>query len=401
MFLNYCAYAIQLSSVGVAVLQVQRSFGVSMIAASALAVYKGLGILFGALVAGAFVKRIGYRRAMLIALGASALVLALLPALASFVAVKVAFLVTGMSYGLMKVALYSTVGLIAPTRQEHASLLTYVEACYKIGGLLTFVVFAAFTDNARPESTSWINAYLVLALLMAAAFALLLTTKLDESRVREEAGQPVLLSFLDMLRLAVTPMVITLGFLVISCVVTEQGIMNWLPSINTTVLHLAPSMGIQLAGINAAWLIAGRLCTGFVLHRVSWYPVLMTCVLGTAAVLLIALFCQGEPPVATITRWSDAPLTAWLLPVTGFFIGPIFPVIHSAALMSLPVARHSTLASLSVVFSSSAGAIGTALLGVVFQYYGGVAALYTLLIPLAVMLAGFHVLRRVTRAAPA
>jgi fucose permease len=83
-----------------------------------------------------------------------------------------------------------------------------------------------------------------------------------------------------------------------------------------------------------------------------------------------------------------------LLPVTGFFIGPIFPVIHSAALMSLPVARHSTLASLSVVFSSSAAAIGTALLGVVFQYYGGTAALYTLLVPIGVMLGGFHLLRR-------
>jgi fucose permease len=160
-------------------------------------------------------------------------------------------------------------------------------------------------------------------------------------------------------------------------------------------------MGIQLAGINAAWLIAGRLCTGFVLRRVGWYPVLVACVLGTAAILVIALWCNGEPAVATVTRWREAPLTAWLLPVTGFFIGPIFPVIHSAALMSLPVARHSTLASLSVVFSSSAGAIGTALLGVVFQAYGGVAALATLLIPLAVMLAGFYAMRRHTQVATA
>ncbi len=401
MFLNYCAYALQLSSVGIAVLQVQRCFGVSVVAASALAVYKGAGILVGALGAGAFVKRIGYRRAMLIALAASATVLAVLPAVVSFAAVKVAFLVTGMSYGLMKVALYSTVGLIAPTRKEHASLLTHVEACYKIGGLLTFVVFAAFTDNARPESTSWVNAYLVLAVLMAAAFALLFTTKLDESGVREDTAKPILLPFVEMLRLAVTPMVITLGFLVISCVVTEQGFMNWLPSFYTAVTHLAPTLGIQLAGLNAGWLIAGRLCTGFVLRRVGWYPVLVGCVLGTAAILILSLMLKSEPSDATIADWREAPLTAWLLPTTGFFIGPIFPIIHSAALMSLPVARHSTLASLSVVFSSSAGAIGTALLGVVFQSYGGVAALYTLLVPLAVLLAGFQVMRRVTQAAPA
>jgi fucose permease len=257
-------------------------------------------------------------------------------------------------------------------------------------------VFAAFIDNSRPESTSWANAYLVLALLMAVAFALLFTTKLDESQVRADVSQPTFLPFLEMLRLAVTPMVITLGFLVISCVVVEQGLMNWLPSFNTAVMHFSPKLGIQLAGVNAVWLIAGRLCTGFVLRRVSWYPVLVICVASTAVILIVALLLKSEPSVATVNRWSDAPLTAWLLPVTGFFIGPIFPVIHSAALMSLPVARHSTLASLSVVFSSSAAAIGTALLGVVFQYYGGVAALYTLLIPMAVMLGGFHVMRKVT-----
>ena len=396
LFLNYCAYALQLSSVGIAVLQVQRSFGVSLVAASALAIYKGVGILIGALAAGAFVKRIGYRRAMLIALGASAAVLAVLPALVSFTAVKLAFLVTGMSYGLMKVALYATVGLIAPTRPEHASLLTHVEACYKIGGLLTFVVFAWFTDNAHPESTSWVNAYLVLAALMAAAFVLLLTTQLDERSLRDEAQAPVWRPLLDMARLAVTPMVITLGFLVVSCVVTEQGIMNWLPSFYAAVMHLAPTLGIELAGLNAGWLIAGRLCTGFVLRRVGWFPVLVGCVLGTTAILVISLLLGSGPAGVKITDWRQAPLAAWLLPATGFFIGPIFPVIHSAALTSLPVARHPTLASLSVVFSSSAGAIGTALLGVVFQAYGGIAALYSLLVPLAVMLAGFHVMRRVT-----
>src|SRR5688572_19592212 len=87
MFLNYCAYAIQLNSVGIAVLQTQRSFGVTVVQASALAFYKGLGILIGALVAGSFLKRIGYKRAMLIALGASAAVLVVVPLFVSFAAV--------------------------------------------------------------------------------------------------------------------------------------------------------------------------------------------------------------------------------------------------------------------------------------------------------------------------
>src|SRR5687768_8749462 len=95
MFLNYCVYAIQLNSVGISVLQVQRSFGISVLEASSLAFYKGLGILLGALIAGSFLQRIGYKRAMLIALGASAVVLAVVPLFISFTAIKVVFLITG------------------------------------------------------------------------------------------------------------------------------------------------------------------------------------------------------------------------------------------------------------------------------------------------------------------
>lgn len=401
MFLNYCAYAIQLNSVGVAVLQTQRSFGVSVVEASTLALYKGLGILGGALIAGSFLKRIGYKRAMLIALGASAAVLVAVPLFISFTAVKLVFLVTGLSYGLMKVALYSTIGLISPGKKEHASLLSFVESFYKIGSLLTFVVFAAFTNNEDPHSTSWSYAYSLLAVLMVAAFGLLYPTPLDESSVREDPSQPLYLPILEMLRLAVTPVAITLGFLVFACIVTEHGFINWLPTFNNKVMGLMPSLGIQLAGLYAVCAIVGRVGVGFVLRRVTWFPVLLACIVGATVVLIIGLLAARSVPVTAITDWREAPLAVFLLPLTGLFVGPIWPVMHSAALTSLPVNRHNTLASLSVVFSSTSGAIGTPLLGIVFQHYGGVAALAALLGPLAILAAGTFALRRVKQTADA
>lgn len=398
MFLNYCAYAIQLNSVGIAVLQVQRSFGVSVVEASTLALYKGGGILAGALIAGTFLKRIGYKRAMLAALAASALALVAVPLFVSFTTVKLVFLVTGVSYGLMKVALYSTIGLLAPDKRAHASLLSFVESFYKIGSLLTFVVFAAFTDNTDPHSTSWSFAYSLLAALMAVAFALLLPTPLDESSVREEPGRPLYLPLLEMLRLAAMPVAITLGFLVFACIVTEHGFINWLPTFNAKVMGLVPSLGIQLAGLYAVFAIIGRVSVGFVLRRFAWVPVLAGCVVGATIVLILGLAAAGA---ATITidasDWRHVPAAVWLLPLTGLFVGPVWPLIHSAALTSLPVSRHNTLASLSVVFSSTSGAIGTPLLGLVFARFGGIAALGALLVPLALMAAGGVALRRITR----
>ena len=73
-------------------------------------------------------------------------------------------------------------------------------------------------------------------------------------------------------------------------------------------------------------------------------------------------------------------------------------MMHSAALTSLPVARHSTLASISVLCSSIAGAFGTPLIGLIFQKYGGVVALSSLLVPITVLLVGIVVMRRITQA---
>lgn len=401
MFLNYCAYAIQLNSVGIAVLQAQRSFGASLIEASTLAFYKGFGILGGALIAGSFLKRIGYKRAMLIALGASAAVLVAVPLFVSFTAVKIVFMVTGLSYGLMKVALYSTIGLVAPGKKEHASLLSFVESFYKIGSLLTFVVFAAFTNNEDPRSTSWSYAYSLLAVFMLVAFGLLYSTSLDESSVKEDPNKPLYLPVLEMARLAVTPVAITLGFLVFACIVAEHGFINWLPTFNNKVMGLVPSLGIQLAGLYAVCAIIGRVSVGFVLRRVTWFPVLVACIAGAAVALIIGLLAARAVPLAAIADWREAPLAVFLLPLTGLFVGPIWPVMHSAALTSLPVNRHNTLASLSVVFSSTSGAIGTPLLGLVFHHYGGVAALAALLVPLAIMTAGAFALRRIKQTAVA
>lgn len=395
MFLNYCAYAIQLNSVGIAVLQVQRSFGVSLVEASTLAFYKGLGILSGALIAGSFLKRIGYRRAMLIALAASTLVLVAVPVFVSFTAVKAVFLVTGLSYGLMKVALYSTIGLISPGKKEHASLLSFVESFYKIGSLLTFIVFAAFTNNEDPHSTSWSYAYTLLAGLMAVAFGLLWSTPLDESSVREDPARPLYLPILEMLRLAVTPVAVTLAFLVFACIVTEHGFINWLPTVNTKVMGLVPTLGIQLAGLYAIFAIIGRVGVGFVLKRVAWFPVLVACIAGAAGVLGLGLLAARGVALSGVADWREVPLAVWLLPLTGLFVGPIWPVMHSAALTTLPAARHNTLASLSVVFSSTSGAVGTPLLGVVFHHYGGLAALAALFVPLAILVGGTLALRRI------
>lgn len=395
MYVNYCAYAIQLNSVGIAVLQSQRSFGVSLVAASTLAMFKGAGILCGALLAGAFLGKLGHKRAMQIALAGSALALVVVPLQKSFSAVQFVFLATGLCYGLMKVALYATVGLVAPDRRQHASVLSFVEASYKIGSFMAFFLFAAFTNDADPKSTSWTLGYAVLAGVMAFAFILLLRARIDESRAHGRETRSPFEGLREMAQLAVTPIALTLACLVFAAISVEHAFINLLPTFNSRVVGLAPSLSMQIAAIYASCAIVGRLGVGFLLRRVSWLPVTTACLIGATVLLIVGLAFTQSPVEPGAASWRDVPPGALLLPLTGLFIGPLWPMIHSAALTLLPVERHGTLASLSVVFSSTSGAIATPLLGMVFAWYGGVVAFACLLVPIVMLALGAVGLRRI------
>lgn len=386
--LNFCVYAIQLSSVGIAVLQVQRTFGLSPVEAGSLALFKGVGIFAGGLLGGTFAKRVGYRRTMLGALAVSILAMAVVPLLANFTAIRGVFLVAGVCYGLLKVSQYATIGLIAADRAQHAAILSQTEACYKLGSLLTFVVFTAFISDTDTVSHAWLHAYWVLSGLMAVALALLAGVRLDESAAQEPAQPGGWEPLRAMGRLLCTGLAATLALLVVAYITTENGFINWLPTFNAKVLGFAPSSAIHWAGVFAISSFVGRLGVGFVVRRLGWYLTLMLCA-GASAVLVLAGLA--------VARLGAAPVAAALLGLTGVFVGPIFPVMHSVVLTSLPVARHNTLAGLSIVFSSTAGAVGTPLLGLVFQHYGGATAVLALLVPLAVLLGGLTLLRRLTQ----
>jgi hypothetical protein len=59
-----------------------------------------------------------------------------MPQLPSFAMSKMLFLSVGIGFALVKVSVYSTVGLITNNRQEHASFLNTIEGFF-MGGVLS------------------------------------------------------------------------------------------------------------------------------------------------------------------------------------------------------------------------------------------------------------------------
>src|SRR5688500_16425665 len=98
LFLNYFVFAILLNSVGTVILQVQSNYGVSESSASVLEAFKDLSIAAVSFLVAAYITRIGYKNAMLIALGLVTVACMTMPSLGSFAMTKVLFAVTGTSF---------------------------------------------------------------------------------------------------------------------------------------------------------------------------------------------------------------------------------------------------------------------------------------------------------------
>ncbi len=179
-------------------------------------------------------------------------------------------------------------------------------------------------------------------------------------------------------------------------VLIEQGIGTWLPTFNNQIIGLAPKLSVQMAVILAAGTALGRFAAGALLRRMPWWLLLSFCLVGTAALVLLALPLAGQRGDVEITSWLHAPAAAFVFPLIGVLLGPIYPTINSVMLSALPKANHAPMTGLIVLFSALGGSAGSLLTGLAFSRLGGVGAFYLTLLPIALLFVLLHVLRRRT-----
>jgi fucose permease len=97
--------------------------------------------------------------------------------------------------------------------------------------------------------------------------------------------------------------------------------------------------------------------------------------------------------------WFNAPPSAFLFPLIGLFMGPIYPVMCSTLLSALPKSDHAPMMGLIVVFSALGGTTGSFITGRIFAAFDGALAFYLLLVPMALLALSLLLLRRSVPAA--
>ncbi|WP_250450054.1 MFS transporter [Lysobacter enzymogenes] len=392
MILTYMMFGVLLNSVGTVILQSIQGFGIDKAQASILEAFKDLPIAVVSFLTASLLPRLGYRRSMMIGLGLVLLACALMPLLASFWMTKALFIATGVAFALVKVSVYSSIGLLTEGKQAHASLTSIIEGWFMVGVLAGYWIFAWFIDPQSPGDPVWLDVYWLLAGIAAVILALLAGARLDESAARD--GHAAAESFLDMFRLIALPLVAAFLASAFLYVLIEQSVGTWLPTFNREILHLPAKMSVQAASIFAVSLALGRLAAGLALRRVPWHWLLIGCVLAMAALVLLALpLARGAQPQADMS-WTSAPPAAFVFPLIGLFMAPIYPAINSVVLSSLPKSRHAAMTGLIVVFSALGGTTGSFVTGQLFAHIGGSGAFYLSLLPMALLVLAIAALRR-------
>lgn len=385
LFINYFVFAILLNSVGAVMLQIQRNFEITKSAASVLEGFKDLPIAFASFLLASLLPKIGLKKSMLIGLALVTITCTIMPTASAFWYFKLLFFVIGVSFALIKVSVFATIGLVTENRQAHSSFMSSIEGVFMVGVLLGNVLFSLFVDDANPKSTEWLNVYWILSALSAIAFGILFMTKLDESKAKIE-NRPLLKDFEEMLKLIILPLVGIFILSVFLFVLIEQSFQTWTPTFYKEILNVPSSMGIQAGAVLAGAFAIGRFGAGFILKKVNWFYVVVGCIIGAGLMVLLSLPLSKGIAVTENISWFNAPLVVYLFPILGIFLAPVYPTINSVILSSLPEHQHSSMSGLIVVFSALGGTTGSIITGNVFERFDGQTAFYLSLIPMGLIL---------------
>lgn len=395
IYLNYFVFAILLNSVGIVIAKSINVYHVTESQASLLEAFKDLPIAIVSFLVASFLPRFGYKKAMLAGLAIVFFGCLLIVFGNSFFYTKILFLSIGVSFALIKLSVYSLIGIITTSKKEHSSLMSSIEGFFMVGIAFAYFLFPAFYSTSN-ENT-WLDVYYVITAMIFVSFVFLLFSKVEYHV--EAIGSSLKDDILQSIHLIVIPLVLVFLASAFFFVMIEQGIMTWLPRFNEKIFKFSPSLSVQMASILALSLALGRFIAGYLAKKIAWVYLVIVCVLISGSILLIVLpqLSVELNTVSEIKSLSDVPLLGFILPLIGLFIAPIYPLLNSTVLSSLPKNLHSPMSGLIIIFSALGGTLGSRIVGELFESIGGSNAFYFLLIPMVLLIVFVLLIDRITK----
>ncbi len=377
LFLNYFIFAILLNTVGIVIAQVIDQYQISRTTAGSLEAFKDLSIMIASFLVASYIPKIGYKRSMLIGLFTVTVGCILIASITHYWVTPLLYISVGASFALIKVSVYSTLGLITSTQKQLTSLMNMLEGIFMVGSLTGPIFFSLMISTSK-----WNNTYWILAILSSLALLLLLLTDLDERNVRQHSEES---SFFEMFKLLRYPMVIVFIISAFLYVMIEQSLGTWLPTFNKEIFSLSAAQSASFLSIFAGSIALSRFLAGYLSNYFSWFKLQLFYLAFAALIIIIVLLNSANIKVDNFEYWFQAPVLAFVLSFVGFFLGPIYPTICSIILSRLKKIHHSSMTGLIIIFSALGGTTGSLIIGVISDNFNVHTAFYFPIIPITLL----------------
>ena len=333
LIILYIYYAMLLSSAGAVISQSILSFGLLKDAASYLDGYKDIPAVIVSFFAAGIAYRFGYKLVVIASLVLTSLACMLMPIFPSFTTVKILFIIVGVCFVFIKVSVYPIIGLITNDSKQHASLTSTVEGMFMVGVLIGAWVFAYFVDDIDQTSLKWLRVYWLLAVIGGISSLIWLLIRIPEYEKHEKTEAVNFYTATKGLLVYSFTIFFLLGAFVY--VLIEQGLSTWLPTFNREILKADPSLAIEIGSLMAGASASGRILYGMIFRRINWFlPLIVSIFMAIALIITSVIWLPNV--TNSISKWSQAPVQIYILPLVGFFIAPIYPTLNSVILSSLP-----------------------------------------------------------------
>ena len=377
----YFIFAILLNSVGILIQKSINFYGVSHSQAGNLEGFKDISIALVSFFAGMLLPRLGYKRGLVIGL-----LLVLTGCITmyfanAFWAVKLMFACAGVSFALVKVVVYALVSSYSQSKDTLNKFLSTVESVFMLGIATAYFIFPLFYSEEHPDK--WLQIYLLLSVMVLITLILVLSQDFRKyelfSEKAENAGVKAQTKVLSQ------PFILVFALCAFFYVMTEQGIMSWLPTFNEKVLNLPEKLSVNMAIILALSIAAGRMIAGRLGEYISWIKILLFCLGISFLMIVFILPMTANLESIEIISFRDIPVIAFVFPLIGLFLAPIYPLMNAAVLAVSDKDKLTQMAGILTFFSALGGTLGSKITGVLFEKIGGNNAFYFALIPMVLL----------------
>lgn len=349
LMLSFLIFSMLLNSMGVIILQLSEDVS-----------YKGLGFLESfkdipmalvSLFCVNLISKTGNKKALVFSLVFVVISCFALPVVDTFWFFKIWLSIIGVSFALAKIAVFSIIK--NNFKDEHlASTMSRVEASFMIGIFIINIGFGSLLSSSYAEY--WKFGFWLIALFGIINLFILRPVKIEETASTSKN------IFAGGIRFLRSPKIIFFFIIIFLMVFVEQSFNSWLPSFYKNNLRVNSYFALQSSAFLALFSFFGRLITSKLILRFHWFRFVLVC-------LFFIFMILGFSQVLITYFYDDARLLIILLiPLTGLFLSPLYPLYNSEVLNKIPKEKTHFFLSIVVICSSLGSSFGSLYMAMIF-----------------------------------